>query len=295
MNHRLLTDEEKRLNALGRYTRKQQQKRQNRRDRLTDGLANFVGVGSFYSLLTPEEAFGLAYGHGNLANIIGQRLSRRAIATMGDSSAARHIQAEAILLPPPRRILKSADWGAVDPNLLPEQMPDKEYDDVSTIEATVLKVGNAAAANPEGFRYLLLDLVVHAAGISYESSAAALERKGLISAPFSAEEINAARQTRDFWSKFSHGRKIFCAELILQNIPTVDGDVAIFEALDFAALLPGIHIPVDLRRQDYLVKLEWDEKWQLASLDIYSMKLSPLIRIPVTPVSDSVEAPDSLA
>ena len=289
MNHRLLTDEEKRLNALGRYTRKQQQKRQKRRERLTDGLANFFGVGSFYSLLTPQEAFGLAYGHGNMANIIGQRLARRAITTMRDSSAARHIQAEAILLPPPRRVLISADWGSINPNLLPEQMPDKEYDDASTIEATVLKVGKAAAANPGGFRHLLLDLLVHAAGISYELGAAALERKGLISTPFSSEEIDAVRQTRDFWSKYSYGRKIYCGELTLQHIPLVGGDVAIFEALELAALLPGIHIPVDLRRQDYVVKLVWNKNWQLTSLDIYSRKLTPLIRIPVTPVSGNVE------
>ena len=276
MNHRLLTDEEKRLNALGRYTRKKQQKRRNRRERLFDGLAEFFDV----DLLTPEEVFGLAYGHGNTANLIGRRLARRAIATTRDSSNVRHMQAEAVVLPPPRRIFMSADWGAVDPNLIPEEMPNKEYDDASTIEATILKVGNVAAANPGCFRHLLLDLVVNAAGLSYEVSAAALTRKGLISIPFSAEEIDAVRKTRAFWSQFSHGRKVYWGEVTLQHLPPGDDDIAIFEAVDMATLLPGIHIPVDLRRQDYVVKLVWDEARKFKFLDFYSFKLKPLFRVP---------------
>ncbi|MEI6561594.1 MAG: hypothetical protein WCO68_05855 [Verrucomicrobiota bacterium] len=288
MNHRLLTEEEKRLNALGRYTRKLQQRHDKRRDRLTQGLMKFFGISSFFSLLTPKEAFELAYGHGNLAKIVGKRLARRAIATK-DSSNVPHMHAEAILLSPPRRILMLADWGAINPDLLPEQIPDKEYDDEATIQATTLKIANTAAANPEAFRHLLLDVLAQLKGLSYELSAAVLLNNRLISRPFSSDEINAVRQTRVFWSKFSYGRRVYCAELILQNIPIVKGDVAIFDANDLANFLPGIHIPVDLRRQDYLVILVRDEKWQLKFLDVYSIRLKPLFRVPVTPVSGIVE------
>ena len=263
MNHRMLSESEKKENARGRNARKNERQCQNRRDLHLEKLAALAGGPiSLGIIATPSEAFALAFAHVNAGRAIGRRLIRRAAGMQAPGAPAKQ-RPKIPVVKSPKRTLLPSHCGVVDPNLLQDQPPVDEDDQYTVLQISTIICNEAK----EGVcPYILLDHLAALSKFSYEGCAALLESQGKVSTPFSPAMIDAVRQTRSFWTQYNEGRLIYNAAILLEDLPPLDGDFAYFPSVKLTSLLPGLQVPKALIRPEYLGNIVQEESGWITSI-----------------------------
>jgi hypothetical protein len=91
--------------------------------------------------------------------------------------------------------------------------------------------------------------------LDWQLAARILHEGRLIPGPFSASDVEAIRQARRFWDLYGAGRQAYAAAVEQREVPAIVGDWALFEAAQFEELLPGVSVPILLRRCAYATNL----------------------------------------
>lgn len=110
-------------------------------------------------------------------------------------------------------------------------------------------------ANRGASPHALLDMFARSSDLDWQLAARILREGRLIPGPFSAYDVRAIRQARTFWNLYGAGRQAYAAAVEQKEMPPMAGDWALFEAAQLEELLPGVSIPIHLRRKAYVTNL----------------------------------------
>jgi hypothetical protein len=93
-------------------------------------------------------------------------------------------------------------------------------------------------------------------------------------------KIGAAVNAGQVWRRYEEGRRRYRAACTSEGLLLATGDWAVFSPRDLSTLLPGIRIPIQLRRSGYATNLVRQNDG--LELDVHSMPgLLPLFRHPL--------------
>ena len=272
MNWRLLTDQEKRANAVARQRRKDARRRGCRRGKLFDQISHSLGgVHDLRGLITPQEAFTIYCGPLQSAKLIARRMARQAIDL---PPAVKEMSLEQQCERPERVLRRSRRSRAYPAALLRVA--------AAPCVSLPAAIENAKAALRRGASTaVILDYWCCANGVEFEDAGEILMKMGLLPTPVSPVEIEQARLARNFWHWWRTGNTRYAAAVAIKHCSGTRGDWGWFEHRELMVLLPGLKLPQALTRSAYLACLVTEPDGTLV-LDLYSSNQKPLVRHPFT-------------
>lgn len=273
MNHRLITERERAESRRGRYRRKAWRQRCSRRERLLLRLHGDCGA-LLESELSSAEALLVLSGHGNSARRLVNRTIRSAFAAFGNLPAPNP-ETKLLRLDRPSRRLRRGRRGAVAAGFAEGKLVIPLP---SAIEAAIESLRQAHATSIK--EMVVLRSFSTATLLPLALAAEVLFGRGILLRKLSDAEISAAERVSQVCQHYEYGRRRFRAACTSEGLTRAAGDWAAFSPDDLSTLLPGLRIPILLRRSGYATNLV-HENYEL-DLDVYSMPgLLPLFRHPL--------------
>jgi hypothetical protein len=226
-------------------------------------------------IFSPEEATDLLFGSLASAKRALRCAERRQVVAPADEHCLpRSVQNSENLpaAPQPVRVLSRLNRSSIFPPLVSDEI---EIDalGVNEILATLhLKYQDTPA-------HRLLDSFATASGLSWEVCAEILLSRRLITKPIDCHDLIATRSAREFQNRYGQGRARHVVLLAATKVQEFQGDWAYFDDDQFQDLLPGIIVPMKLRRDHYFTN--WVSNDNHSSVDVYVVPTrSPLFRHP---------------
>jgi hypothetical protein len=255
----------------GRARRREQYLRRRRFERRTKFLEHVYATVP-PEALSPAEAAHLLIGGSAKARATFKRVSRRQfIANFKDTSpVGSENRGGGVSAPRPAWVLSRLNRSPVFPPLVPPKV-DIKLSSVAEI------LSSLRLMHPNSPPTVLLDVLATASGLSFECCAEILLASNLIERFLDAGDVAATRSAREFWNRYEQGRPRYFALVRATSAQQFRGDWAYFDEEELAALLPGIIIPTNLKRWEYITN--YVRGTDYSSVDVYSgSNMAPLFQ-----------------
>lgn len=280
MNPRLLTPEDKAQNKRDRLTRNKTARKEKRRAEIFATLpmpqyAVLLAAGE----LNPEDVFELHYGDlRGSKNLVRKVWRETELMYEGTPTLPLVDDSELKDVGRPKRRLDKANAGLLPAGFSAPPLP-LPVGHCSQSER--LEMLNAPALRSY-CRYRVLEFAQKLLHFDLPTTAL-VAGKSLNGGPYTGEEIARFEHALAFDSHFEGGRQAYAVVVAQDGLPIARGDWAFFEHDDLQNLLPELHVPDRLRRNEYLVNLHGGEFGGPEGLDIHSLRYAPLVRCELGP------------
>lgn len=270
MNSRLLTAVEKSLNARQRWRRNRVQKRRVRRHKV---LENLVLGESATTVLTQKECFQMMFGHLHKAKHIANKAAlRNAVMSWSDPEEPpiwRHGEG---IIPRPTRLLRAKCRS----NICPWIVSEKESEELLPVGAALEK---ASAYHRAGVpMYTVLDRFHSMTDMAWHEAAGLLYRP-LGNWKADIDIIDAMAMAREFWRGVEIAKIVYRTAVSIGQCEPAVGEWGHFEADEAGAVMPGLRLPRELKRDRLLVRLI-RKSGKLIAVDFHSITYRPLAQHP---------------